>query len=159
VSDDAAQWRPDGMCEMSSHETQIDLKEIMDRAGGFSPMCFPFIREGLAHTVEMVHGNRDDESMLELGLSDESRHVSGHELSVGLKDYAIDRYGMMAKSVLNKWGISHTLDFGKIIFAMVEAGLMRTTEEDQLEDFDGVYDFDDVFPDPTRHTRPVQASS
>jgi uncharacterized repeat protein (TIGR04138 family) len=159
VSDDAAQWRPDGMCEMSSHETQIDLKEIMDRAGGFSPMCFPFIRDGLAHTVEMVHGNRDDESMLELGLSDESRHVSGHELSVGLKDYAIDRYGMMAKSVLNKWGIYHTLDFGKIIFAMVEAGLMRTTEEDQLEDFDGVYDFDDVFPDPTRHTRPAQASS
>ena len=143
---------------MSTQEPQIDLKDIMERAGGFSPLCFPFIRDGLAYTVEMVHGNRDDESLLELGLSEESRHVSGHELCIGLKEFAIDRYGMMAKSVLNKWGIYHTLDFGKIIFAMVEAGLMRTTDEDQLDDFDGVYDFDDVFPDPTRHTRPVSIS-
>lgn len=144
---------------MSSHEVQIDLKDIMDRAGGYAPLCFPFIRDGLAHTVEMVHGNHDDETMLELGLADESRHVSGHELCVGLKDYAIDRYGMMAKSVLNKWGIYHTLDFGKIIFAMVDAGLMRTTDEDQLEDFDGVYEFDDAFPDPTRGSRPTRVPS
>ena len=131
----------------------------MEQAGGFSPLCFPFIRDGLAHTVDMVHGNRDDETMLELGLADESRHVSGHELSIGLKDYAIDQYGMLAKSVLNKWGIYQTLDFGKIIFAMVDAGLMRTTEEDRLEDFDGVYDFDDVFSDPSRGNRPATLNS
>ncbi len=144
---------------MSSDNTQIELKEIMERAGGYSPLCFVFIRDGLAHTVEMVHGNREDETLLELGLSEESRHVSGHELCIGLKEYAIERYGMMAKSVLNKWGIHHTLDFGKIIFAMVDAGLMRTTDEDRLEDFDGVYEFDDVFPDPTRNSHPAHVSA
>jgi len=142
-----------------SSETQIDLKEIMDRAGGYSPACFGFIRDGLAHTVEMVHGNPADQTMLELGLSEDSRHVCGHELCIGLKDYAIERYGMLAKSVLNKWGIHSTRDFGNIIFAMVEAGLMRTTDEDNIEDFDSIYQFDDVFADPARTTRPVTLDS
>ncbi len=142
---------------MSTHEVQIDLKEIMDKAGGYSPLCFAFIRDGLAHTVEMVHGNASDETLLELGLGDESRHVSGHELCIGLRDFAIDRYGLLARSVLNKWGIHETRDFGNIIFAMVESGLMRTTEEDTIEDFEGVYDFEDVFNDPARGPRPVRS--
>lgn len=140
---------------MGTQEVQIDLKEIMERAGGYSPLCFTFIRDGLAHTVEMVHGNANDETVLELGLSDESRHVSGHELCIGLRDFAIERYGMLARSVLSKWGIHATRDFGNIIFAMVDAGLMRTTEEDTIEDFEGVYEFDDVFSDPARGARPV----
>ena len=138
-----------------SSEVQIDLKDIMNQAGGYSPACFGFIRDGLAHTVEMVHGNPADQTMLELGLVEESRHVCGRELCIGLRDYAIDRYGMLAKSVLNKWGIHYTRDFGNIIFAMVEAELMRTTDEDSIEDFDGIYEFDDVFSDPARTTRPV----
>ncbi len=142
-----------------SSEVQIDLKEIMDQAGGYSPACFGFIRDGLAHTVEMVHGNPADQTMLELGLSEDSRHVCGRELCIGLKDYAIDRYGMLAKSVLNRWGIHYTRDFGNIIFAMVDAGLMRTTDEDCIEDFDAVYEFDDVFADPARTARPVTLES
>ncbi len=142
-----------------SSEVQIDLKDIMDQAGGYSPACFEFIREGLAHTVEMVHGNPADQTMLELGLSEDSRHVCGRELCIGLKDYAIERYGMLAKSVLNRWGIHYTRDFGNIIFAMVDVGLMRTTDEDSIEDFDSVYEFDDVFADPARTTRPVTLES
>ena len=138
-----------------SSEVQIDLKDIMNQAGGYSPACFGFIRDGLAHTVEMVHGNPADQTMLELGLVEDSRHVCGRELCIGMRDYAIDRYGMLAKSVLNKWGIHYTRDFGNIIFAMVEAELMRTTDEDNIEDFDGIYEFDDVFSDPARTTRPV----
>lgn len=126
-------------------ETEIDIKAIFERAGGFSPACLPFIRDGLAHTVEMVHGQ--PESAL-AGLEDEQRHVSGQQLCLGLRDYAIQRYGLMSKAVLNKWGIRNTRDFGRIIFAMVEAGLMRKTEEDTLQDFDGVYDFDEAFAEP-----------
>ena len=142
-----------------SSELQIDLKEIMDRAGGYSPACFEFIRDGLAHTVEMVHGNPADQSMLELGLVEDSRHVCGRELCIGMRDYAIERYGMLAKSVLNKWGIHQTIDFGNIIFAMVDAELMRVTEEDSIEDFDDVYEFDDVFSDPARTAHPTAIGS
>ena len=142
-----------------SSEVQIDLKDIMNQAGGYSPACFGFIRDGLAHTVEMVHGNPADQTMLELGLVEDSRHVCGRGLCIGMRDYAIERYGMLAKSVLNKWGIHHTIDFGNIIFAMVDSGLMRVTDEDCLEDFDGVYEFDDVFSDPARTARPASIGS
>lgn len=142
-----------------SSEVQIDLKEILHRAGGYSPACFGFIRDGLAHTVDMVHGNPEDQTMLDLGIVEDSRHVCGRELCLGLRDYAIEHYGMLAKSVLNRWGIHQTIDFGNIIFAMVEAGLMRTTDDDSIEDFDSVFEFDDVFPDPARTTRPMVLDS
>jgi uncharacterized repeat protein (TIGR04138 family) len=126
-------------------EQDIDIKAIFERAGGYSPSCLPFIRDGLAHTVEMVHG-QPEAALLEL--PDEQRHVSGAQLCLGLRDYAIQQYGLMSRSVLNRWGIRSTRDFGHIIFAMVDAGLMRKTEDDSLEDFEGVYEFDEAFGDP-----------
>ena len=124
----------------------FDITKIMDDAGGFSPACYPFIRDGLAHTVEMIHGQ--DAAVAELAPEDESRPVNGQQLCFGLRDYGIERYGLLARDVLGRWGIRQTEDFGKIIFAMVEAGLMRKTEDDTLEDFQGVYDFDDAFDVP-----------
>ena len=40
-------------------EVQIDIAKLMDEAGGYSPQAFQFIRDGLAHTAEHVHGNAD----------------------------------------------------------------------------------------------------
>lgn len=126
-------------------DQEFDIKTIFERAGGYSPACLPFVRDGLAHTVEMVHG-QPESALMEL--EDEQRHVSGQQLCLGLRDYALHRYGMMSKVVLNRWGIRSTRDFGHIIFAMVEAGLMRKTDDDTIDDFDGVYQFDEAFAEP-----------
>jgi|TARA_R110000782_G_scaffold101029_10_gene187544 uncharacterized repeat protein (TIGR04138 family) len=126
-------------------EQDFDIKSVFERAGGYSPACLPFVRDGLAHTVEMVHG-QPESSLMEL--EDEQRHVSGHQLCLGLRDYALQRYGLMSRVVLNRWGIRSTRDFGHIIFAMVDAGLMRKTDDDTIEDFDGVYEFDEAFAEP-----------
>jgi len=131
------------------NQNTIDLSQIFQAAGGYSPGCFPFIRDGLAHTSKMVHGQAADEAAQDLGLVDDSRHVDGTQLCLGLRDHAIARYGHLAKAVLNRWGIYETRDFGNIIFALVQANLMRTTEEDSIEDFDNVYDFDEEFVVPT----------
>ena len=48
---------------------------------------------------------------------------------------------MLALPVLNRWDIRTTLDFGRIVFSLVEHGLLAVTPEDNLEDFRGVYDF------------------
>ena len=73
------------------------------------------------------------------------RHVSGQEFCEGIKRYAMDQFGPLAQTVLGYWGIKETLDFGHIVFALVEAGLMRKTEEDSLDDFKNVYDFKTAF--------------
>lgn len=75
----------------------------------------------------------------------EPRHVTGREFCEGIRRYAIDQFGALARTVLEYWGIHSTLDFGKIVFALVEVGLMRKTEEDSLDDFKDVYDFKQAF--------------
>lgn len=73
------------------------------------------------------------------------RHVSGQELCEGIRKYAIDQFGPLARTVLEHWGIDATVDFGQIVFALVSIGLMRKTDEDSLEDFKAVYEFKDAF--------------
>jgi uncharacterized repeat protein (TIGR04138 family) len=51
----------------------------------------------------------------------------------------------MARTVLRRWNITGTLDFGRIVFALVEAGHMQKTDDDTLDDFKNVYDFRNAF--------------
>ena len=117
---------------------------IRKHAGPYAPQAFEFVREGLAHTVQMIHGETPDQAAEAVKLG-EDRHVSGQQLCNGLRDYAIKRYGLLARTVLNRWNIRRTDDFGKIVFAMIEAGVMRKSDEDTFEAFMGVYDFDEAF--------------
>ncbi|MCD6169693.1 MAG: hypothetical protein J7J76_03955 [Candidatus Latescibacteria bacterium] len=73
------------------------------------------------------------------------RHISARELLEGIKQYAKELYGPMARVVLEYWGVRKTEDFGQIVFALVEAGLMAKREEDSLEDFKDVYDLKEEF--------------
>ena len=75
----------------------------------------------------------------------EPRHITGREFCEGIRRYAIDQFGPLARTVLEYWGIKKTLDFGKIVFALVDVGLMRKTEEDSLDDFKDAYDFRQAF--------------
>ncbi len=127
-----------------AEKIHVDWQTMRRAAGPFPREAFQFVRDGLAHTVEMLHGEGQlgDET-------DESKHVSGQQLCLGLRDYAIDRYGRMARLVLEHWGLRATDDFGRIVFAMVEVGLMRKTDEDSIEDFRAVYDFHEAF-DPAQ---------
>lgn len=79
-----------------------------------------------------------------------SQHVTGKQLCLGLKDYAMHQYGMLARTVLTHWNVRRTEDFGRIVFAMVDSGELRTSEGDSLEDFRSVFNFEDVFADLRR---------
>lgn len=121
-------------------QASIDWKKVRDRAGGpYTTEAFEFVRAGLAHTVKVVHGAGGG------ALAGPERHVTGQQLCNGLRDYAILRYGMLARTVLARWGILRTDDFGRIVYAMIDAGLMRKGDEDTFAHFQGVYDFDEAF--------------
>ena len=78
---------------------------------------------------------------------DVRRHVSGEELLEGIREHARERFGPLAKDVLNAWGVTTTLDFGRIVFHMVEARLLSATPEDSLSDFVDKFDFTEAFED------------
>ncbi|MFH1799807.1 MAG: Minf_1886 family protein [Candidatus Omnitrophota bacterium] len=73
------------------------------------------------------------------------RHITGKELALGIRKYTLDQFGPMAKTVLHHWGIHTTLDFGKIVYALIDVQLLSRQPEDKLEDFDKVYDFEEAF--------------
>lgn len=123
-----------------NREQPQTLQEIA-RATRYPLDAFHFVRRGLDHTVRNIHPNPEE-------LTERERHVSGRQLSEGLRDFAIEQYGGLAQMILHRWRIRRTEDFGRIVFAMVEGGLMQATESDTIRDFDAVFDFDEAFNAP-----------
>lgn len=117
----------------------LDWPLIRSRAATFPEEAFEFVRDGLRHTVAVLHGDDSLEG------TDERRHVSGQQLCLGLKDFAIRRYGLLAETVLTKWGVRSTEDFGTLVYAMIDKGELKAGDRDSFEDFKGVYDFPEVF--------------
>lgn len=76
---------------------------------------------------------------------DVRRHVSGAELACACRDFAHEQFGLMAGSVLAHWGVTRTDDFGRIVFTLVDVGLLVTQPGDRESDFAQVYDFSDAF--------------
>lgn len=70
----------------------------------------------------------------------ERRHVTGQELSGGLAEYASHQYGLFARHVLARWGISTTDDFGYIVYNLISIGVMSKQPSDRVEDFFHVFD-------------------
>lgn len=107
---------------------------VMDRLRreypAYHETAYLFILSGLQHTIEEL---------------DEPRHITGRELSQGCRDLALARYGLMARTVLEFWGIRSTHDLGMIVFALVDCGVLVKQDDDMLDDFEGVYDFADAF--------------
>lgn len=115
------------------------LDQLVQEMGLYAPQAFEFVQEAVGYTAQKVHGKgaRDE--------PDESRHISGRQLCEGLRDFARDRWGRLAGTVLRRWGLRSTLDFGRIVFALVDGGWLRKTREDSLNDFRDVFNFDDAF--------------
>ncbi len=84
-----------------SATAEVDWRRLAAQTGLYPAEAFQFVRDGLNRTSELVHGPG--------GPGDADRHVSGQQLCMGLRDYAIERYGMLALSVLSGWNGAGTL--------------------------------------------------
>lgn len=108
--------------------------------------AFLFVQRGLDFTVTRLHGDIDED--FDDIIADEyeaRRHVSGQDLCTGLRDFAIKEYGLLARTVLRRWNVTSCRDFGQVVFAMVDGGLMRKTDDDTIHDFNNVFDFNSAF--------------
>jgi uncharacterized repeat protein (TIGR04138 family) len=73
------------------------------------------------------------------------RHIDGRELALACRDLAIERYGVLARSVLEHWGIFRSADLGDVVFTLVDLGLLMSQASDTRLDFVDVFDFDSAF--------------
>lgn len=75
----------------------------------------------------------------------EKRHLNGRELSEGLLTFAHKQFGPLARTVFKNWGINATDDFGRIVYNLIDIGVMSRQPEDRIEDFFSVTDIDAYF--------------
>lgn len=113
---------------------------LSEREPRYHADAYRFLREALDYTVKLF----------EKPNAGPARHVSGRELLEGIRQFALEEFGVMAHRVLRHWGIRRTEDFGRMVFQLVELGVLGRTENDRLEDFAGGYDFDAAFLAPFR---------
>lgn len=120
------------------------VARICARDRRYAPEAYLFLHEGLMQTLKQV---QEKENKL--------RQISGAELAQGLRETALAQFGPLALTVLARWGVRTTRDFGEIVFALLDAGLLGKTDDDKIEDFDHLYEFDQAFRAPFR-PKPVQ---
>lgn len=82
------------------------------------------------------------------------RHVTGPELLEGLRQYALKEFGPMVITVFDNWGIHSCEDIGNMVFNLIGTGIFGKTEEDSIEDFRNVYNFEVVFAKPFAPEKP-----
>ncbi len=106
------------------------IEKIFTRHPEYKLEAYHFLLAALHHTVSKLP---------------KPRHVTGPELLDGIREYALEQYGPLTRTVLNYWGVRKTVDFGHIVFALVEAGILRKQPEDKIEDFENIFDFELAF--------------
>lgn len=132
------------MRALNKRPSEVEWEAIRQKAKRFPDEAYKFVRDGLAQTVKRVHGPAAAETP-PTDPEDESRHVTGRDLCETLRDLARERYGLLAKTVLGHWGVHRTDDFGVLVYAMIDRKELRSSARDSLDDFRGVYDFDEAF--------------
>ena len=123
------------------------LERILRQDARYHREAYLFVREALDYTQRIVTKNGKEPL----------RHVSGQELLGGIRAYALQQFGPMARTVFDEWGVRACEDFGEMVFHMVESGLLSKTQSDSRDDFKGGYDFEEAFRKPFRPSLPAQA--
>ncbi len=111
-------------------DTQNKFETVVREDGRYLPEAYGFLHEGLNLAVERVHD----------AAVEKDRHVSGQQLAAALRDLARMRYGLMAKTVLQRWGVRKSIDFGNMVYLLIEHELMGKTDGDSIEDFRDQFD-------------------
>ncbi len=147
----------------SAFQAMYDLLQS-DRRYKFE--AYNFVRESLNVAQEKFQAERlaraGESNELETGESSQretsdvesdegespSNHITGQQLCEACRLHALDQYGYLAPTVLAKWGIHSTGDFGEIVYNLIRIEQMRKSDDDRREDFDDVYPFESAFSPP-----------
>ena len=126
----------------------------------FKIEAYQFVRDALSYAQEVLDLGAEQPTLLTQSEEEDEdcprveAHLTGQQLCQAIRVYAQEQFGLMAKTVLNNWGIHRTGDFGDIVYNLIDIGLMKKSKSDRREDFDDVYDFDSAFTAEFQITKP-----
>ncbi len=112
----------------SELEDKLDL--ILARDNRYRAEAYAFVLAALSFTIQRkgVDG-----------------HVTAAELMAGIRDFAVQQFGPLARSVFEYWGIARSAAFGDLVFNMIDVGVLGRQESDTRADFnDAAFDLNEL---------------
>lgn len=119
-----------------------DLADVLARDSRYAINAYIFIFEAIEHTKEMLKKRERRAAKGSARKPKGSSHVTGQQLCEGAAAMALAHYGLMARVVLNQWGITSTSDLGEIVYNLIASGDLDKTPADSRADFDDVFDLE-----------------
>ncbi|MCX6920767.1 MAG: hypothetical protein NTX20_05530 [Verrucomicrobia bacterium] len=118
------------------------VRLIRAKDSRYQAQAYDLVRVGLDHAQKIVYGEAKK------GKSLVNRHVTGPQLLEGFRLHVLTTYGPMSYPLLQNWGLKKSSDVGNIVFNIIETGMFGRSPEDNLADFEAVYDFKETFHKP-----------
>jgi len=116
---------------MTAHKDLAQtIRNLAEQRGVFRQEAYFFVLESLENAMDEREARG---------------HISGEGLLDWIRKLGRERYGVMAGDVFNVWGVNGTIDFGRIVFHLVDAGLLKKRSQDSLSDFIDKFDFQEAF--------------
>lgn len=109
------------------------IVELLQQDQRYHIEAYQFVREALAYAQEILKMPAEG--------GEGEQHITGQQLCEAIRQYSLEQYGFMAKTVLNSWGVHNTGDFGEIVYNLIRIKHMKRSKSDRREDFDNCYDF------------------
>lgn len=126
-----------------------DLEKLVESDSTWPYEAYEFVLNSLDHAARTVQEAQDslrDETKSEMESeigspgAEGGMHVDGRQIALAARAIAQEEFGQMAPVVFRQWGIQSTADLGRIIFKLIDIGLLNKNEKDSIEDFVGIYE-------------------
>lgn len=127
-----------------SYEDTV-LIPLLERDRRYPMEAYRFMHDALKFAQDELNMGEDEDAPSSIIQPPIERHLTGQELCEAIRHYALQQYGFMAKTVLNRLGMHQTQDFGNVVYNLISIGLMKKGPRDRRDHFDNVYDFEIVF--------------
>jgi uncharacterized repeat protein (TIGR04138 family) len=128
---------------MQAMQFEQSVVSILKRDNRFDPHAYFFLKDALDFTLKRIAESNGGQA----------RHVSGPELLVGCRDYALEQFGPMASTLMTEWSIRKCQDLGDMVFHLIEEQVFGKQDSDKKEDFSEVFDFQASLITPFLPTR------
>src|ERR1700745_3850612 len=123
------------------------LDSIVASDGRYHREAYVFLRDALDFTTKQQKKIKGTNV----------RHVAGPELLDGVRQYALREFGPMVVTVFDCWGIRLCEDIGNMVFNLIDAGIFGKTDQDSINDFKNVFDFEEAFVKPFAPVKAIGA--
>ncbi len=126
---------------MQNEAFEKAIKQVLAFDETYPRKAYIFISEILQETLRM----KEEASH---GRPLKTRHLTGAELAMGMREILLEQYGPFAIHILDEMNIHQTDDIGQIVYNLIKVKAFHKSETDAIDDFNHLYDFEETFVKP-----------